>query len=80
MEMANVFPKIKFEFFALAQTGSIRPELMAEGSSDPTLRAGPQFPRCLQRGMNSNSYEVKKTLESDLYSPENPAFHPFHVA
>jgi hypothetical protein len=23
-------------------------------SSDPTLRAGPQFPRCLQRGMNSN--------------------------
>jgi hypothetical protein len=22
--------------------------------SDPTLRAGPQFPRCLQRGMNSN--------------------------
>jgi hypothetical protein len=23
-------------------------------SSDPTLRAGPQFPLCLQRGMNSN--------------------------
>jgi len=34
----------------------------------------------LQRGMNSNSYEVKKTLESDLFSPENPAFHPFHAA
>jgi len=26
--------------------------------------------------MNSNSYEVKKTLESDLFSPEVPAFHP----
>jgi hypothetical protein len=50
----NKLDSFKFEFFALALTGSIRPELMAEGSSDPTLRAGPQFPRCLQRGMNSN--------------------------
>jgi hypothetical protein len=45
-------------------------------SSDPTLRAGPQFPRCLQRGMNSNSYEVKKTLESDLSGPRKPGFSP----
>jgi hypothetical protein len=52
--MGACAPKFKFEFFALALTGSIRPELMAEGSSDPTLRAGPQFPRCLQRGLNSN--------------------------
>jgi hypothetical protein len=52
--MGGCAPKFKFEFFALALTGSIRPELMAEGSSDPTLRAGPQFPRCLLRGMNSN--------------------------
>jgi hypothetical protein len=50
--------EFKFEFFALALTGSIRPELMAEGSSDPTLRAGPQFPRCLERGMNSNSLGI----------------------
>ena len=43
----DICPQFKFEFFALALTGSIRPELMAEGSSDPTLRAGPQFLRCL---------------------------------